>query len=51
MSDQDVDRTFLRGESQTRAWNANDAAFPKSRWWLSDAPFVGFRVVCEEGPR
>ena len=51
MSDEDVDRTFLRGESQTRAWNANDAAFPKSRWWLSDAPFVGFRVVCEEGPR
>jgi hypothetical protein len=38
-------------EKQTRAWQANDPSFPKSKWWLSDAPFVGFRVVCEEGPK
>jgi formylglycine-generating enzyme required for sulfatase activity len=31
------------------AWNASDPQIPKSSWWLSDAPFVGFRVVCE-GP-
>ena len=31
------------------AWNASDPQIPKSRWWLADAGFVGFRVVCE-GP-
>lgn len=30
-------------------WNASDPQVPKSAWWLSDAPFVGFRIVCE-GP-
>lgn len=29
------------------AWNASDPQMPKSKWWLSDGPFVGFRVVCE----
>jgi formylglycine-generating enzyme required for sulfatase activity len=29
------------------SWNASDPQIPKSSWWLSDAPFVGFRVVCE----
>jgi formylglycine-generating enzyme required for sulfatase activity len=28
-------------------WNASDPQFPKSIWWLADAGFVGFRVVCE----
>ena len=27
------------------AWNKRDPQFPKSRWWLTDAAFVGFRVV------
>jgi len=35
-------------ERQTPEWNMTDPQYPKSRWWLSDAPFVGFRVVCEE---
>lgn len=26
-------------------WNERDPQIPKSRWWLSDGPFVGFRVV------
>ena len=26
-------------------WAAQDPQFPKSIWWLTDAPFVGFRVV------
>ncbi|HEY3220408.1 MAG TPA: SUMF1/EgtB/PvdO family nonheme iron enzyme [Gemmatimonadales bacterium] len=30
---------------QTRAWNETDPQFPRSRWWLADAPFVGFRIV------
>lgn len=29
------------------AWNMSDPQVPKSRWWLSDAPFIGFRVVRE----
>jgi formylglycine-generating enzyme required for sulfatase activity len=32
---------------QTEDWNSSDPQFPKSRWWLSDAPFVGFRLVRE----
>jgi hypothetical protein len=38
-------------QKPTREWQANDPSFPKSKWWLGDAPFVGFRVVCEEGPK
>lgn len=32
---------------QTPAWNATDPNLPKSTWWLSDAPFVGFRLIRE----
>jgi formylglycine-generating enzyme required for sulfatase activity len=28
-------------------WQETDPQFPKSRWWLSDGKFVGFRIVCE----
>lgn len=28
-------------------WQETDPQIPKSRWWLSDGPFAGFRVVCE----
>jgi|LakMenEpi03Aug12_release.lakeMendotaPanAssembly.Ray.scaffolds.fasta_scaffold599337_1 formylglycine-generating enzyme required for sulfatase activity len=31
----------------TDAWNERDPQIPSSRWWLSDGPFVGFRVVRE----
>ena len=31
----------------TPAWQETDPQIPKSRWWLADAPFAGFRVVCE----
>lgn len=31
--------------AQRPEWNANDPQIPKSRWWLSDAPFAGFRLV------
>lgn len=30
---------------QTSAWKMSDPQLPKSKWWLSDAPFVGFRLV------
>jgi formylglycine-generating enzyme required for sulfatase activity len=29
------------------SWQERDPQFPKSRWWLSDGPFVGFRLVRE----
>jgi formylglycine-generating enzyme required for sulfatase activity len=32
---------------QDDSWNLRDPQFPKSRWWLSDGPFVGFRLVRE----
>jgi formylglycine-generating enzyme required for sulfatase activity len=39
---------------QDDTWNASDPQFPKSRWWLADASWVGFRVVCvpdEQAPQ
>ena len=30
------------------AWNKRDPQIPKSRWWLTDAPFAGFRLVRPE---
>jgi len=32
----------------TRDWNMRDPQIPKSPWWLSDASWAGFRVVCED---
>jgi hypothetical protein len=26
-------------------WNKRDPQIPKSRWWLTDAAFAGFRIV------
>jgi formylglycine-generating enzyme required for sulfatase activity len=34
-------------EIDTPDWNLSDPQDPKSRWWLANASFVGFRVVCE----
>ena len=31
-------------------WQRRDPQEPKSTWWLSDAPFAGFRVVCDDDP-
>lgn len=35
---------------QDWSWNSSDPQVPKSKWWLSDGPFVGFRIVCEDAP-
>jgi formylglycine-generating enzyme required for sulfatase activity len=32
---------------QKPSWQMADPQIPKSKWWLSDGPFAGFRVVCE----
>ncbi len=31
----------------SKEWQAHDPQLPKSRWWLSNGHFVGFRLVCE----
>ena len=30
---------------QADSWNERDPQLPKSQWWLSDGPFVGFRLA------
>ncbi len=35
--------------TQTATWNQTDPQLPKSRWWLSDGPFVGFRLASSRG--
>lgn len=37
-------------QKQLSAWNASDPQIPKSRWWLADCSFVGFRLVMEDAP-
>ena len=39
-----------RREAQAPSWNESDPQNPKSRWWLANAPFVGFRVLSETDP-
>jgi len=36
--------TTIRARQQP-AWNQTDPQSPKSRWWLSDGPFAGIRLV------
>lgn len=33
---------------QDESWKATDPQNPKSAWWLSDGPFVGFRIVRDD---
>jgi formylglycine-generating enzyme required for sulfatase activity len=43
-----IERVGARARAlQDDSWNERDPQFPKSSWWLSDAPFVGFRLVRE----
>lgn len=42
------DANELRCASRTSwlaEWNKRDPQIPKSKWWLTDAPFAGFRLV------
>ncbi|UNY98727.1 formylglycine-generating enzyme family protein [Zhouia spongiae] len=42
------DRKQLRSAMRlpsTPDWKRRDPQFPKSKWWHTDAPFVGFRIV------
>ncbi|WP_031426495.1 formylglycine-generating enzyme family protein [Flavimarina sp. Hel_I_48] len=31
-------------------WKMRDPQFPKSKWWNTDAPYVGFRIVRQVNP-
>lgn len=42
-------RSAARGWSK-KIWKRRDPQLPKSRWWHTDAPFVGFRIVRPESP-
>ncbi|MEO5800656.1 MAG: SUMF1/EgtB/PvdO family nonheme iron enzyme [Gemmatimonadales bacterium] len=37
--------TTVWSARQDPTWNQTDPQIPKSRWWLSDAPFTGIRLV------
>lgn len=44
----DDDAQDLRSANRTASkekWKMRDPQFPKSTWWNTDAPFVGFRIV------
>ncbi len=42
-----ADFTSERRQRWSPKWQASDPQVPKSRWWLADGSFCGFRVVCE----
>jgi formylglycine-generating enzyme required for sulfatase activity len=46
-TDKRPDITPFSKKKNTPDWDATDPQNPKSKWWLKDGPFVGFRVVCD----
>jgi formylglycine-generating enzyme required for sulfatase activity len=44
LDDASVLRSAARQHSEAD-WNIRDPQYPKSRWWLTDGMFVGFRVI------
>ena len=47
------DAEYLRSAARLGSlenWKMRDPQFPKSRWWNTDAPFVGFRIVRAPNP-
>jgi formylglycine-generating enzyme required for sulfatase activity len=47
--DDAVELTCDKRMPPSSSWNASDPQLPKSRWWLADCTFVGFRTVREVG--
>ncbi len=44
----DSDAGLLRSAARIKSdpqWNRRDPQIPRSKWWLTDAPSVGFRIV------
>jgi hypothetical protein len=48
--DESIDPATMEPVMETPMWNDSDPQFPKSVWWLVDGPFIGMRVVTEDGP-
>lgn len=49
----DDDAEYLRSAARLGSnenWKMRDPQFPKSKWWHTDAPFVGFRIVRVPNP-
>jgi len=44
MDDPSALRSAARNHSES-SWNKRDPQVPKSRWWLTDGMFVGFRIL------
>ena len=43
--DEAADCRSARRIVSNKEWKKQDPQFPQSIWWMTDAPFVGFRVV------
>lgn len=43
--DVEQDLRSARRQGSSNVWKQRDPQMPKSIWWLTDAPFVGFRLV------
>jgi formylglycine-generating enzyme required for sulfatase activity len=43
--------TPTAAQTQDASWNVSDPQIPKSKWWLADCDFVGFRVIREAKTR
>ncbi len=43
--DDGLDLRSANRQGSSSAWKMRDPQMPKSIWWLTDAPFVGFRLV------
>ncbi len=45
------DAKITARSEQDHSWNITDPQIPKSKWWLSDGSYIGFRVVCDPEPK
>jgi len=43
--DDPIDLRSAARRPSSENWKMRDPQFPKSQWWNTDAPFVGFRIV------
>ena len=39
--------TATSSQQQQQSWNISDPQIPKSKWWLADCMWVGFRFVVD----
>ena len=46
--DEPAESTADSFAEQNWEWNMTDPQIPKSTWWLSDASWVGMRIICDD---